>query len=353
MKQLRTLLFFVLMVCCLASSMLPWDQARGEPNEDEHAHLLLVSYPQRGLAEDEIAAYVKETQDVTFLDSPGKLSNNPLAPCALLAAGYIATDLNWYWTQITGGSSRVPPPGTQLFGMFDKDIQQGRIPRDDPAKGGEIIARLLVWYSWGTDARVNTLIYGLTQKQCLKLLLSNPDTMKSTMREVIQRESSSRVFSHTPAVARYSAILPREESETFLTDFRRSNFMSLSSKTVVNPFAPCSILRAMRRARDLSELWGQVLTESIRIVDHPMLSRYTNVSEKGAIPRDREQEAAEIAAQLFANQILRSEETSTALVSGATQGECFNEILQPGLLRKGLLNERKPSPTSRRPSPVA
>jgi hypothetical protein len=343
MKALTLSLFLVsvVMAKCAAGATSDWLRSQGQEEVGEpHAHLALVAYPGPVLAgSKEVEAYAEEAKDGTFLNSPGVSSKNPLTPCALLAAGVSSVRLNQIWYGITVERKiPVPPPRTNILGMFDEDIKGGTVPMGDPGKAAEITARLFVWYSWAIDAPTNTLIHGMTQQQCLELLLSSPDVVAAKIQGV---KPSELVFSHSPAVAHYSAMLLRDDSERFFKDVRREGFTSLSSKDTDNPVAPCSLLRAFRLASRLNEFWGQILTGSLRDTRRPMVEKFSDDLRKGTVPREDKPKAAEITAYLFASEMLQTNEVSEALISQATQQECLNEIFRPGLIRMRLLKEGK------------
>lgn len=337
-------LVFVVMAGCTAGTTSDSLRLQGQSEVGEpHAHLALVAYPGPVLAgSQEVETYAKEVKDATFLNSSEVSSKNPLAPCALLASGVISVQLNQIWYGITAERIiPVPPPGTNILAMFDADIRGGKVPMDDPGKAAEITARLFVWYSWGIDTLTNTIIHGMTQQQCLELLLSSHDVVAAKIQGV---KPSDLVFLHSPAVAHYSAMLPRNDSEQFFKDVRREGFASLSSKGTDNPAAPCSLLRAFRLASRLNEFWSQMLTGTLRGTQRPMLEKFSDELRKGAVPREDQPRAAEITAYLFASEMLQANEVSEALISQATQQECLNEIFRPGLIRMRLLKEGKLPP---------
>lgn len=144
------------------------------------------------------------------------------------------------------------------------------------------------------------------------------------------------VFSQSPMVAHYSAVLSRNDIEEFFKHVRKENFANLSSKGTDNPAAPCSLLRAFRLASHLNEFWGQVLTGTLRVTQRPMLEKFSDEIRNGSVPRDDQPKAAEITAYLFASEILQANEVSETLISQATQQECMNEIFRPGLIRMRL-----------------
>jgi hypothetical protein len=311
----------------------------GEP----HAHFAMVAYPGPVLAESkEVEAYAKEVKDATFLNSSEVSSKNPLAPCALLACGVISVQLNQIWYGITVERTiPVPPPRTNILGMFDEDIRGGKVPMDDPDKAAEIMARLFVWYSWAIDAKTNTIIRGMTQKQCLELLLSSPDVVAAKIQGV---KPSNIDLSQSPAVAHYSAMLPRNDTEKLFKRVRKEGFSNLSSQGNDNPAAACSLLRAFKLASRLNEFWSQMLTGTLRGTQPPMLEKFPDELRKGSVPREDQPKAAEITAYLFANEMLQANEVSEALISQATQQECLNEIFRPGSIRMRLLKEGKLPP---------
>ena len=111
-----------------------------------------------------------------FLDRPAATATaDPLAPCALLTAAVSADVLNRMYFGLTrpGGFDFRPPAGTHILGMYDNALARanGAIPRDDPARAADMLARAVVWRSWGTSAFMNTLLEPLTQGQCVDLLV--------------------------------------------------------------------------------------------------------------------------------------------------------------------------------------
>ena len=333
-------LLFVALAGGTKSTASDWSRLQGKSEFSEpHAHLALVAYPDPMLAiSNELEAYVKELKDATFLNSYGESSKNPLAPCALLAGGVISVQLNEIWYRITVEQTiPIPPPQTNILGMFDEDIRGGKVPMDDPGKAAEITARLFVWYSWGIDSPTNTIIHQMTQQQCLELLLSSRDVAA----KIQGVKPSNIVHSHSPAVAYYSALLPRNDAEQFMKELRKEGFASLSSQGTDNPAAPCSLLRAFRLASRLNEFWSQMLTGTLRGTQPPMLGTFSDELSKGAALRADQPKTAEIIAYLFAREMLEANEVSDALISQASQQECLNEIFRPGLIRMRLLKEGK------------
>ncbi|MCH7681650.1 hypothetical protein IID10_20180 [candidate division KSB1 bacterium] len=304
-----------------------------------HVHLSLVAHRAiQDLTKEKIEGYVKEVGNAAFLSSPGTLSDNPLSPCALLSAGVISYQLNYLWYGITVTHTiPVPPPNTNILGMFDDDIKGGKIPKDDPNKAAEIMARLFVWHSWRTDAVANTLINGLKQQQCLDLLISSPDIITSKIQEV---KPPNLIFTHSPAAAYYSAMLTRDDSEKLFKELRKEGFMNLSIKGSENPFAPSSLLKALRLASRLNELWNSILTGDIKSND-PLLGEFSQDLKTGSVPGANPIKAAQITAQLFGMQILAANAFTDILTAEATQKECLNEIFRPGLIRARLIKEGK------------
>jgi hypothetical protein len=299
--------------------------------DSPHAHLLLITASGGIVPRDEVKKYMAELKEESFIDSSGESSENPLAPCALVGAGTIAVYLNAYWAKIISGSPVVPTPGSNILGMFDRDLNRGRVPRDEPRKTAEIIARLFIWYSWANDAPANTIIEELTQRECQHILLSGPEEV---LARISRLKPSDVVFTHSPAMLRYSALLPAKESKRFLEKIGQMGFLELSTGATDNPLAPCSLLMAMRSASRINQLWRQVSTGGLAESNDPLLKSVSAELKSGKVPRDDDRRAMEITALLFAATISAAHDASHALLSDVTQLECLNEIFEPGLIRK-------------------
>jgi len=313
MKVLRSVRFCLVLLmvgCTTTSTEHPVRVQRGVVDaEPAHAHVSLLTTSAGGFAGATLEEHVIELREQGFASSFGRSSNNPLTPCALLAAVFISATVATYWVVAADGSIQVPRPGSNLLGMFDQDIQGGRIPRDDPGKAAEIVARLFIWSSWAGDELANTLIHGLTQRECLALLLSTPERVVDTMRGVSSR---ARVLSHSAAVGHYSATLRQDITKELFRALRAEGFMGQGSAATDNPLAPCSLLRALHLARHLTGFWERLLLRTER-----------DSALRGDAPA-----AAEAAARLFAAEITKASTASETLIGSATQAACLDATLR-------------------------
>ena len=291
-------------------------QATDASVEDAHAHLMLRSYPSTVIDEAQVESHENELL-------AGVLSNShPLSPCPLLAAAYIAFSLNEYWGQIINGPIPIPPPGSSMVGMFDQEIADGNVPRNDPTAAAEIIARLFMWQSGGVDGMANVFIDGLSPQACLEML-DSPPQLNARLENI---EPPPMHQSHLPATTFYSGYLPREDSERFLRELRAVSFMALSSTATNNPLAPCSLLAAKRLASYLNVVWSDLMASPIPPPEDPLTDENLVIYESA------------FASRHFASAIIDRNESTRLLISKSTQQECLNEIFEPGLIRKSLEN---------------
>lgn len=304
-----------------------------------HIHLPLIA-PDSILATEDAVDKLSILITEELLKSKSESSDNPLAPCSLLAAGLKSIQLNAIGYQLQHqGTVPLPPPGTNILGIYDKELKGGRIPREDPGITADIMARLFIWYSGGINARANTLIHDSTQQQCLALLTSDTNTIGSLINGKLLAPDSL-VFTHVQAVANYSPTLSKPDAEKFLDELRTRTFQALSSQSTQNPLAPCALLKALRLSTRVNDLWASILTGKINSND-PLVEKFAQEVKGGTLPRDNPVRAAQIAAQLFGSQIVVADEFTDMLTSESTQQECLSEIFQPGLIRARLVKEGK------------
>ena len=341
MRQLL-LTAFLIALGASASAQRSLPPGSNEPPQDpDHPHIHLSLIPPPAMLLRGRGGFDKFAAEIAadgFLGSAGQSSGNLLSPCSLLAAAVVSDRINFVWWKILQGSVPAPPPGTNILGMYDNDLKDGRFPRDDLPKTADILARLFIWHSWGVNARANTLVRGSTQEWCLDTLVS--DTSAAETRINVKLSAAEWTSEHHEAVSYFSATLPREDSERSLGELRASGLMSLSQKSTQNPLAPCSVLKAMRLASRINDLWGSISARKLRSSD-AVEKRFPQGIRDGAIVKDDPVKTAQIAAYLFGSEIFASHLVTDVLTSESDQRECLNEIFQPGQIRSRLEREGK------------
>lgn len=342
MKHLLTVIIFLSIAgsVIVACSSRVKEQSTKDPNSP-HMHLTLIAYPDPILTTKDVVEKLSILITEEFLKSKSESSDNPLAPCSLLAAGLISNQLNAIGYQIQQhGTVPLPLPlGTNILRIYDKELKGGRIPRDDQRITADIMARLFIWYSGGINYTANTLIHESTQQQCLALLISDTNTI-SPLIDAKLSDPDSHVFTHIQAVANYSPTLSKPNAERFLDELRTRTFLALPSQSTQNPLAPCSLLKSLRLSTSVKNLWESILTGKSNS-NNPLVEKFLQDVKGGILLRDNPVKAAQTAAYIFGSQIVDADVFTDMLTSESTQQECLSEIFQPGQIRARLIKEGK------------
>lgn len=292
-----------------------------------------------------MARYLPLLREPGFLDLPAVATADPLAPCALVPAALAANLLNRMFFGLIrpGGFDFKPPRGTNILGMYDVELARGVIPRDDPAKAADMLARSIVWRSWGLSSMLNALMIGKAprQKQCLEFL-TRPERNASMLSDV---KPADVVDSHAAPVAAYFLSVDNRQGHLWLSALLSPGRMQEPAAAAGNPLAPCSLLGALRMAARLNESWGAALgAGKFAIGESSQLAPYAEALKKGLGNAPADVDAAEVLAAVFDAEIRRSNWLTGQLTAQATQGECLDELFQPGALRQKLLGEGKVLP---------
>lgn len=326
-------------VACTAPGRALAGADRKDPNPP-HIHLTLIGYPEPYIASATDVTRLAKLITAAELDRQGDESgDNPLAPCSLLAGAFMSSSLNAVWGHIVQGSIPLPPRGTSILGMYDDELAGRSIPLEHPAKAADMLARLYIWYSWEINGEANTLLQGATQRQCLALLVSDVRTVGARISAALS-DPGKLVLTHSPAVARFSAMLLKPDAERMLGEVRTEAFRKTASTATANPLAACSLLVALRLASRLNALWFETLSGTIPR-DAPLPKEFSGELKDGSIPRDDPVHTAQLAAALFGSQIVLADTASKILTSDSSQEECLREIVHPGLIRRRLIREGK------------
>lgn len=302
-----------------------------------HAHLAFVAGSPVASLDVEAAVATLTRAVLGAQPAPG---DGPLAPCSLASAALVAMGLNSVWTGIVRGQPSLPPPGSNILGMFDRELRDRQIPREPPARTAEIVARVYVWNLWSINAWANTFIARSTQQTCLDFVVSSP--------VVVEREISRRiggpaglVNDHYAAVEFYSPTVLRPPVDSWLGQLDGAGALARSAAWTDNALAPCSVLRSLMMASRVSALWQSMLDGSLRAPapDDPIIGRYASVLSEGTVPRTDPDQTMQITARLFAVPLTSGAVFTERYLAGSTQLDCLSEIFQPGSIRARLMKE--------------
>lgn len=307
------------------------------PPAPTHGHLAFVAGSPVASLDVEAAA---ATLSPAVLPMPPAPADGPLAPCSLAGAALVAMGLNSVWTGIVRGQPSLPPPGSNILGMFDRELRDRQIPREPPARTAEIVARAYLWNLWSINTWANTFVARSTQRSCLDFIVSNPAMVEL---EISRRLSGSAglVDDHYAAVEHYSPTVLRPAVDAWLNDFDGAPAMARSAAWTANPLAPCSVLRSLMMASRVSSLWQSMLDGSLRAPapEDPIVGRYASILSDGTIPRNDPDQTMQITARLFAVPLTAGPVFTERYLAGSTQLDCVNEIFQPGSIRARLMKE--------------
>lgn len=305
---------------------------------DPHVHLTFTPPPSAARLDVEAATVM--LKDAAILQARAAPDDSPLAPCSLGGAAIVALNVNALWAGLERDEPRLPPPGTNILGMFDRALRGGKIPREDPAQTSEILARFYIWRLWGINAAANTFVTRLTQQECLDFLLSKTAAERELPRIL---QDPNLVLTHHAVVGHYSSTIPRASVDRWLSDFRDAGLLARSSAATDNSLAPCSVLRTLMISSSLSNLWISILEGTLRppAANDPTVGRFASVLAQGTVPRSDPSQAIEITARLYGARMLYISAFVEHYLAGSTQRECLDEVFQPGLIRVRLIKEGK------------
>jgi len=105
-------------------------------------------------------------------------------------------------------------------------------------KAADIIARIIVFQSWGLSTQLNTLLSSMTQGECLQLL-AKPEKTTERMQAL---DPSKKVLTHAAPVLAYISTYSREIGDLFLAKLLKKGFLNRTNTSQNNPFSPCAVL---------------------------------------------------------------------------------------------------------------
>jgi len=323
----------LLALLVIATSWAAAAQDSGPP----HLHLAFVPLPSAArLDVEKAAAALGDARVLQAKIAPG---DSPLAPCSLAGAAMVAASVNHLWISLEHAEPLSVPPGTSILGMFDSEMKGGKIPRDDPGRAGEMLARVYIWRMWAINMRANSFVARSTQQQCLDLVLTNP----ADFQRQLSRNLESEDYRHYAAVEYYSPTIPRATALPWLTELGAPGLLARSAASADNPLAPCSVLRSLMMSSHVSTLWVSMMHGTIKppTPDDPTLGPFASALTQGTVPRNDPVLATQIAARLFGARMRSASVFIERYLVGSTQRECLDEVFQPGRIRVRLIKEGK------------
>ena len=303
-----------------------------------HIHLAFVPLPSATRLDVEKAtAALSEARVLQAKIAP---DDSPLAPCSLAGAALVAAFVNHLWISLKNDEPLSVPPGTYILGMFDREMKGGKIPRDDPGRAAEMLARVYIWRMWGINAHANTFVARSTQEQCLDLVLSNNE---ADFQRQIRRAVETDDYRHYAAVEYYSPTIPGATALPWLGELGAPGLLARSAASGDNPLAPCSLVRSLMMSSNVTALWVSMMEGKIKppVPDDPTLGRFASALAQGTVPRDDPAQATQITARLFGARMRSASTFIERYLAGATQQECLDEVFQPGRIRVRLIREGK------------
>ena len=307
------------------------------PPAPSHGHLAFV--PGSPVASLDVEAAAASLTPAVLRTQPAS-GDGPLAPCSLASAALVAMGVNSVWTGFVRGHPSLPPPGSNILGMFDRELRDRQIPRDPPARAAEIVARAYLWNLWSINTWANTFVARSTQQTCLDFIVSNPAKVELEISRKLS-DPADLVNDHYAAVEHYSPTVVRPSVDAWLRDFDGAGAMARSAAWTDNPLAPCSVLRSLMMAARVSSLWQSMLDGSLSAPkpEDPIIGRYASVLSEGTVPRSDPEQTMQITARLFAVPLTSGPGLTERYLAGSTQLDCVNEIFQPGSIRARLMKE--------------
>lgn len=320
------------LLAIVASSM-----AAAQDSGPQHLHLAFVPLPSAARLDVEKAAAA--LSDARILQAKIAPDDSPLAPCSLAGAAMVAAFVNNLWTALENDEPLSVPPGTNILRMFDREMKGGKIPRDDPGRAAEMLARVYIWRMWAINMRANTFVARSTQQQCLDLVLTNLADFQRQLSRSLESEDSR----HYAVVEYYSPTIPRATALPWLAELGTAGFLARSAASADNQLAPCSLLRSLMMSSHVSTLWVSVMEGKVKppAPDDPTIGRFASALAQGTVPRNDPALATQIAARLFGARMRSASAFIERYLAGSTQRECLDEVFQPGRIRVRLIKEGK------------
>ena len=324
----------------LLAGVLPAGLAAQSPEPGAmagHIDVALVGAVGTDLLPEQAQAFLSGLRRDGLLAAASMDSDNPLAPCALLAGAIASARINNLWIELLGrGPVMFPPPGSNILGLYDAEIAhaKGRFPRDDPYKTADILARLYILRSWAIGPGLNTLLYPMKQQECLAAFISKDRQLNDRMASI---KPSELRFADIPPVSAYFATRDRDTGQALLARIRAPGALEEAVTAGPVPLAACSLLKGFRVASAVNRVWGEFPAAPAAAASGSWFTDYAADIKGGKLPTAIDARNAEVVAAIFAKTVIDSNEMTRKLTEGVTQGDCLIEIFSPGTLRLRLL----------------
>lgn len=298
------------------------------------SHMSLINGTYLNSVKENNQALIQEISSASFLKSKASESDNALAPCALLANGYLSVEFIKLQRMIVV-DKHFPAPrrGSKIFGRYDNAVVGSKFFKQPPETKADILARLHIFWSGGHDTTINGFIHDLTQQQCLDHLLITD--LKDLYGIILAKQSSYKdnqpISIHYAPVEMHGSTYSNQELNEYLAELKDPKLLDLSSGATTNPAMPCSLLKGYLLAGGITSLWYEI-SEGKLFVPHantPILGKYRELLKGGRIPTTDPVVAARITAGYFVNQTINWETEIDKLISQATQHECLDKFLNP------------------------
>ena len=318
-------------------------KASGKESTPSHGHaeFALSGSPGAALSASELDRFVALIGAKDLLVMSATATDSPLAPCALLSAAKAAELANtvfWAAREPHGMGLLYPSAGTNILGRYDSDFirAEGTLSKLKPNKAADMLARIIIFRSWGLSTQLNTLLASMTQGECLQLL-AKPE---QTMARMQALDSSKMVLTHAAPVLAYISTYSRETGDVFLAELLKKGFLAKTNTSNSNPFAPCAVLSSFRLAARLNDTWNNQLPKGgYDVASKPELAKYAEDIKGIPLMVTPSARMAEVFAAVFSAEILRSNELTAQLTGKATEAQCLEEMFDPGTIRKRLMKE--------------
>jgi hypothetical protein len=310
------------------------DEKRKYITRHYRSHMLLVNGAYLESISEKYRVLIAEVSKPEFLEKKASESDNPLAPCALLANSILSTQVFYLqWRIVNEQQFPAPMEGSNIFGMYDKVISDDKFFDQLPEIKADMLARMHIYWSGGFDTIQNTFINELTQSECLvHLLVTDPESLAELLDEPSSGAPESHPSMHYAPVAMHGSTYSNQELEQYLDDLKSSEFLTLTAEATDSPVMPCSLLRAYLSGASIYNLWESVREGKLLApyTDMPFLDGLRELLKDGSIPEQFPAVAANITATYFAIRILHDDEQVSKSISRLTQRECLDQFTHPG-----------------------
>jgi len=295
------------------------------------AHMLFINGTYLSSVKYNNQALLQEVSNTKFIEKKAIETDNALAPCALLANALLSIRI----TSLRGGlliekQFPVPIRGSNIFGLYDDAVADGKFFRQSPETKADILARMHIYWSGGIDTEINSLIKNMTQQQCLNyLLITNQQALSELFDMSSSAKSMQHYITHYAPVEMHGSTYTYQELNKYLNEVKDPKSLALSATETHNPVMPCSLMRGYASAYHAAELYFLMINGKLFIPtpNTPILGEYSEQLKGGRIPAEDPVVATRITAGYFVNQTLFWDKKETDWINRLSQQECLNVFI--------------------------